>query len=167
MAHHHLYRHEGHAGHACSAEADGKPMKHYHTKDLLVREDIMAKAKEVAELLSSSDEADVFRKAEKRVNEHPEIQRLIAAIKKKQKEIVAFETTFKNADMVKKIEAEIEELQNQLDDYPIVTQFRQSQSDLNYTLQLVFNLIRDTLSEKIAVEDAATTAASAGGACGD
>jgi len=164
MAHHHTYRHDGHA---CGADAGSAPMKKYHTKDLLVREDIMAKAKEVAELLSSSDEADVYRKAEKRVSEHKEIQNLIAAIKKKQKEIVAFETTFKNADMVKKIEAEIDELQNKLDEYPIVTQFRQSQADLNYTLQLVFNLIRDTLSEKIAVEDAETTAAAAGGGCGE
>ncbi|HZG57363.1 RicAFT regulatory complex protein RicA family protein [Paenibacillus sp.] len=153
-------------GHAC-APGEGRPKVSYDTKDLLIREDIMAKAKEVAELLSTSEEADVYRKAEKRVNEHEDIQKLIAAIKKKQKEIVAFETTFKNADMVKKIEAEIDELQNKLDEYPIVTQFRQSQQDLNYTLQLVFNIIRDTLSEKIAVEDAATTAASAGGGdCG-
>lgn len=165
MGHSHTYRHEGHAGQACSAEAGGKPMKQYHIRDLLVREDIMAKAKEVAELMSSSEEADMYRKAEKRVSEHQDIQKLIAQIKKKQKEIVAFETTFKNADMVKKIEAEIDELQNQLDGYPIVTQFRQTQSDLNYTLQLVFNIIRDTLSEKIELEDAATTAASAGGGC--
>lgn len=149
----HLYRHDGHA---CSSS--NPEMKHYNTKDLLVREDIMAKAREVAELLSSSDEADIYRKSEKRVNEHQEIQQLIALIKKKQKEIVAFETTFKNADMVKKIEGEIEELQNKLDDYPIVTQFRQSQADLNYTLQLVFDLIRDTLSDKIALDSDAVGA---------
>jgi len=155
----HTYRHDGHA-------AGGSPMKQYHTRDLLVREDIMAKAKELAELLSTSEEVDIFRKAEKRVNEHQEIQQLIASIKKKQKEIVAFETTFKNPDMVKKIEGEIEELQNKLDDYPIVTQFRQSQADLNYTLQLVFNVIRDTLSEKIALESAGAGAAQ-GSSCSD
>ncbi|MCI3919509.1 YlbF family regulator [Paenibacillus sp. TRM 82003] len=142
-------------------------MKKVYVKDLLVREDVMAKAKELAELLSSSDEADVFRKAEKRVNEHQDIQQLIASIKKKQKEIVAFENTFKNPDMVKKIEGEIEELQNRLDDYPIVTQFRQSQADLNYTLQLVFNVIRDTLSEKIAVESASAASVSSGSNCSD
>jgi len=159
-----MYRHDGHAGHACGGP-EGKPMKSYDIKDLLVREDIMAKAKEVAELLSSSEEADLYRKAEKRVADHQEIQQLISQIKKKQKEIVAFETTFKNADMVKKIEGEIEELQNKLDEYPIVTQFRQTQADLNYTLQLVFNIIRDTLSEKIALDDAAPAAA--GSNCSD
>jgi cell fate (sporulation/competence/biofilm development) regulator YmcA (YheA/YmcA/DUF963 family) len=128
------------------------PMKSYHISELLVRDDIMAKAKELAELLATSEEVELFRKAEKRIKEHKEIQQIIAQIKKKQKEIVAFETTFKNPDMVKKIEGEIEELQNQLDEYPIVAQFQQTQSDLNYVLQLVFNVIRDTLSEKIALE---------------
>jgi len=138
-------------GHKHNVQA---PMKSYHVSELLLREDIMAKAKELAELLASSDEVYVFRKAEQRIQEHQEIQQLIALIKKKQKEIVAFEKTFKNPDMVKKIEGEIEELQNKLDEYPIVTQFRQTQADLNDTLQLVFNVIRDTLSEKIALESA-------------
>jgi cell fate (sporulation/competence/biofilm development) regulator YmcA (YheA/YmcA/DUF963 family) len=146
----HMFRHDGHDGQACGST--NPDMKHYHTKDLLIREDIMAKAKELAGLLAASEEADTYRKAEKRVKEHQEIQDLIAAIKKKQKEIVAFETTFKNVDMVKKIEAEIEDLQNKLDEYPIVTQFRQTQDDLNYTLQMIVNMVRDTLSEKIAVE---------------
>ena len=128
-------------------------MRQVHTRDLLVREDIMAKAKEVAELLASSEEAETFRKAEQRIKEHAEIKALIAQIKKKQKEIVAFETTFKNPEMVRKIEKEIDELQDKLDEYPIVTQFRQSQADLNYVLQLVFDVIRDTLSEKITLED--------------
>jgi len=134
-------------------EKGGGIVKRVHTKDLLVREDVMAKAREVAELLASSEEAETFRKAEQMIKNHAEIQALIARIKKKQKEIVAFETTFKNPEMVKKIEKEIDELQDRLDEYPIVTQFRQSQADLNYVLQLVFNVIRDTLSEKIALED--------------
>jgi cell fate (sporulation/competence/biofilm development) regulator YmcA (YheA/YmcA/DUF963 family) len=79
---------------------------------------------------------------------------LIAQIKKKQKEVVAFETTFKNADMVKKIEAEMEVLQDELDGIPIVSQFQQSQSDINYLLQMVVTVIRDTVSEKINMEDA-------------
>jgi len=165
MAHSHVYRHEGHAGEACSATADGKAMKQVHTKDLLVREDVMAKAKEIADLLSSSEEAVMYRKAEQRVQQHEDIQRLIASIKKKQKEIVAFETTFKNEAMVKKIEKEIDELQDQLDEYPIVTQFRQTQSDLNYVLQLVFNVIRDSLADKITLEDAKEAASSAEESC--
>jgi cell fate (sporulation/competence/biofilm development) regulator YmcA (YheA/YmcA/DUF963 family) len=140
-----LFRHDGHHN-------SGHQMKHYNTRDLLIREDIIAKAKQLAELLGQSEEADIYRKAERQVNEHPEIQRIIAAIKKKQKEIVAFETTFKNQDMVIKIEKEIDQLQHQLDEFPIVTQFKQTQEDLNYILQLIVNIIHDTLSEQIQVE---------------
>src|SRR6185437_6117921 len=95
-----------------------------------------------------------YRRAEQQINGNERVQGLIAQIKKKQKEVVAFETTFKNADMVKKIEGEMETLQDELDGIPIVTQFQQSQSDINYLLQLVVSIIRDTVAEKINVEDA-------------
>lgn len=151
-----------HDGHEAGG---GSPMKHYDTKDLLVREDIMAQAKKLADLLHTSSEAETFRKAEKQIQNHQEVQQLIATIKKKQKEIVAFETTFKNEAMVKKIEKEIEELQNQLDEFPIVAQFRQSQADLNYMLQLVFDIIQETLSKKIELDSSKETITH-GGSCG-
>lgn len=75
------------------------------------------------------------------------MQGLIATIKKKQKEIVAFES-FNNKDMVAKIEREIEVLQDEIDGIPVVNEFQQSQSDINYLLQLVISVIRDTVSEK-------------------
>ncbi len=141
-------------------------MKQFNTKDLIIREEVMAKAKELAEMLAQSEEANIYRIAEQRVNEHQEIQQIIKLIKKKQKEIVAFETTFKNQDMVKRIEAEIDELQQQLDGFPIVAQFKQTQEDLNYVLQLIIGIIHDSLSEKINVETG-TGVPSTGNTCSD
>ncbi|TBL77901.1 RicAFT regulatory complex protein RicA family protein [Paenibacillus thalictri] len=128
-------------------------MERYTNTELIVREDILAKAKELAELISTSNEVQFFQKAEKQISGNNNIQTLISAIKKKQKEIVAFETTFKNKQMVEKIEKEIEELQDQLDGIPVVSEFRQSQEDINYLLQLVMSVIRDTVSEKVAIEE--------------
>lgn len=128
-------------------------MERYTNTELIVREDILVKAKELAELISTSNEVQFFQKAEKQISGNNNIQTLISAIKKKQKEIVAFETTFKNKQMVEKIEKEIEELQDQLDGIPIVSEFRQSQEDINYLLQLVMSVIRDTVSEKVAIEE--------------
>ena len=71
--------------------------------------------------------------------------------KKKQKEIVGFEY-FKNEKMVQKIEGEIAELEERLNRYPIVQEFKQTQEDINYLLQLIIGVIRDTVSEKIAVD---------------
>ncbi len=129
-------------------------MAHYTNTELIVREDIMAKAKELAELISTSNEVQFFQKAEMQISSNDNIQVLISAIKKKQKEIVAFES-FNNAKMVEKIEKEIVELQDQLDSIPIVNEFRQSQEDINYLLQLVMSIIRDTVSDKVAVETGA------------
>jgi cell fate (sporulation/competence/biofilm development) regulator YmcA (YheA/YmcA/DUF963 family) len=127
-------------------------MEHYTNTELLVREDILAKAKELADLIATSNEVQFFQKAEKQIAQNEQVQKLISAIKKKQKEIVAFETTFKNPQMVEKIEKEIDELQDQLDAIPIVSEFKQTQQDINYLLQLVVGVIRDTVAEKINVE---------------
>jgi cell fate (sporulation/competence/biofilm development) regulator YmcA (YheA/YmcA/DUF963 family) len=126
-------------------------MRHYDTTELIVREDILAKARELAELLSTSDEVIMYRKAEQQIKNNEKIQNLIRQIKKKQKEIVAFEK-FQNEEMVKKIEAEQKALQDELDSIPLVQQFQQTQSDINYLLQLVVSVIRDTLSEKIQLD---------------
>ncbi len=129
----------------------GKTIKHYSSTELIVREDIMAKAKELAELISTSDEVEMYQKAEKQIQNHEKVQSLISLIKKKQKEIVAFES-FQNQQMVKKIEAEISALEEELDAIPIVNVFRQTQRDINYLLQLIISVMKDSLSEKIAVE---------------
>ncbi|MFC4811205.1 RicAFT regulatory complex protein RicA family protein [Paenibacillus sp. GCM10023250] len=128
----------------------------FNTEDIIVRADIMAKTKELADMLFSSEEVQQFQRAEKQIQGNMRIQGLIAQIKKKQKEAVAFETTFKNADMVAKIEKEIDALQDELDGIPIITEFQQSQADINYLLQTVVSVIRDTVAEKISLEDAQT-----------
>ncbi|WP_127495759.1 MULTISPECIES: RicAFT regulatory complex protein RicA family protein [Paenibacillus] len=145
--HHHDHDHE----HGCNVPK-------FNTRDFLVREDIMHKAKELADLIFTSEEVQQYRRAEKQIQGNDRVQSLIALIKKKQKEVVAFETTFKNEQMVKKIEGEMETLQDELDGIPIVSEFQQSQSDINYLLQLVISIVRDTVSEKINVEDATVEA---------
>ncbi|GFZ84330.1 hypothetical protein GCM10008018_33110 [Paenibacillus marchantiophytorum] len=126
-------------------------VEEFTNTEMIVREDILSKAKELANLLTTSNEVQFYQKAEKQIATNPDIQVLISAIKKKQKEIVAFQT-FQNAKMVDKIETEIEVLQDELDGIPIVNEFKQTQDDINYLLQLVMSVIRDTISDKINVE---------------
>ncbi|GAB6988996.1 hypothetical protein JCM16418A_10460 [Paenibacillus pini] len=126
-------------------------MMSYDTKELIIREDIMAKAQELAQLISSSEEVQQFQKAEEKIREHERIQGLIKTIKKKQKELVAFES-FQNKEMIMKIEKEVSDLQDEIDGIPLVVEFQQSQSDINYLLQLVISVLRDTVSQKVNVE---------------
>lgn len=133
----------------------------FDSRDLVIRDDIMNKAKELAQLIGTSEEVVQFQKAEKLIQGHERVQTLISSIKKKQKEIVAFES-FQNKNMVDKIEREIEELQDELDGIPLVTEFQQSQSDINYLLQLVISVIRDTVSDKVNVESGSEPAVTSG-----
>ncbi|MDQ8733274.1 YlbF family regulator [Paenibacillus sp. LHD-38] len=149
---------ENQAAHCDHDHGEGCGIPSFHTRDLIVREDISKKAKELANLIFTSEEVQHYRRAEQQINGNERVQQLITKIKKKQKEVVAFETTFKNADMVKKIEGEMETLQDELDGIPIVSEFQQSQTDINYLLQLVISIVRDTVSEKISVEDASEPA---------
>jgi cell fate (sporulation/competence/biofilm development) regulator YmcA (YheA/YmcA/DUF963 family) len=143
-----------HHNHNHDHEHDECGIPVFQSRELIVREDIIGKAKELAELISTSTEVQFFKKAEQQINQNPNVQALINQIKKKQKEIVAFETTFKNKAMVEKIEGEIQSLQDELDNIPIVSEFQQTQADINYLLQLVISVVRDTVSEKIQVENA-------------
>jgi cell fate (sporulation/competence/biofilm development) regulator YmcA (YheA/YmcA/DUF963 family) len=149
MSHEHTHEH----GHDHDHDHDGCGIPKFHVRDLIIREDIMAKAKELAELITTSDEVDFYRRAEMQIQDNTAVQDLIKLIKKRQKEAVAFENTFKNPQMVEKINQEIDELQDRLDEIPIVGQFKQAQDDLNYLLQLIVNVVRDTVSDKINVEN--------------
>ncbi|WP_337912555.1 RicAFT regulatory complex protein RicA family protein [Paenibacillus arenosi] len=123
----------------------------FEAAEVLVREDIMQKAKHLAELICTTEEVKQYQEAEKLIQKHEHVQKTIAMLKKKQKEIVAFES-FNNTAMVEKIEAELEALQDEIDNVPLVVQFQQSQTDVNYLLQLIMSVIRDSVSEKINVE---------------
>lgn len=118
------------------------------------RNDILDKTRELAGLISSSEEVRVFQQAERQIQGHERIETLIATIKKKQKEVVAFEA-MKNAKMAAMIEAELRELQDELDGIPIVSDYQEGQAEINDLLQMVVSAIHTTVSEKIAVEKGA------------
>lgn len=126
----------------------------FDNRELILRDDILARAKELAQLITTADEVRTYQNAERLIQRHDRVQGLISQIKKKQKELVAFQKTFKNPAMVEKIEGEIAVLQDELDGMPVVQQFQQSQTDVNYMLQSVVSIIRDTVAEKLDVEAA-------------
>ncbi|MFC7560828.1 RicAFT regulatory complex protein RicA family protein [Paenibacillus farraposensis] len=135
-------------------QSAARPHDHLVNRDM-----ILAKAKELADILGNSGEVQIFRRAEEKIRNHQRIQQLIAAMKKKQKEIVAFES-LKNQKMIAQIEAELQELQEELDGIPIVTEFQQSQVEINELLQMVITAIRDTVAEKVNVEEGKSTSVS-------
>lgn len=124
----------------------------FDNRELILREDILARAKELAAMITTTEEVEMYQKAEKLIQSHDKVQGLITTIKKKQKELVAFQNTFKNPQMVEKIEAEISAIQDELDNMPVVQQFQQSQVDVNYMLQSIVTIIRENVAEKLDLE---------------
>lgn len=117
-------------------------------KASLSDQQIVEKARELAEFVSCSQEVDFYKRAEAKINQNERIQTLIQQIKDKQKEAVAFEH-FQQPDKVKKVEQEIDELQDELDNIPIVREFQQSQTEVNDLLQMLSNIISSTVTDKI------------------
>ncbi|HJV45369.1 MAG TPA: YlbF family regulator [Bacillota bacterium] len=111
---------------------------------------IVDKAKELAEMIASTNEVEFYKKAEEQISGNVKVQTLIAEIKKKQKEAVYLEHIGR-ADLIKKVEEEIDLLQDELDAIPVVLEFKQSQLEINDLLQMVTNVIANTVTDKIIV----------------
>jgi cell fate (sporulation/competence/biofilm development) regulator YmcA (YheA/YmcA/DUF963 family) len=111
---------------------------------------IVDKAKELAEMIAHTNEVEFYKKAEEKISANEKVQTLISEIKKKQKEAVYLEHIGRT-DLIKKVEEEIDILQDELDAIPIVSEFKETQLEINELLQMVTNVIANTVSERIIV----------------
>ncbi len=112
------------------------------------KDEIVLKAKEIAQMISETEEVDFFKKAELQVNDHPQVQQLISQIKRMQKEAVNLQH-YGKTEALKKAEEKIDSLQDELDQIPLVKEFKQSQMDVNGMLQLVASTISNTVTDEI------------------
>lgn len=111
-------------------------------------EDIIAKARELAEMISETEEVDFFKRAERKINDNDKVSGLIADIKSHQKEAVNLQH-FQKHEALKEVEGQINELTNEVDSVPLVQEFKQSQTEVDQLLQLVTKTISDTVTEEI------------------
>lgn len=112
------------------------------------KEQIIEKAIELANMVAQTEEVSFFKKAEQKINDHEKVQQLIAEIKKHQKEAVNLQH-YRKHEALKKVEEKIDDLMNQVDEIPLVKEFKQSQTEVNDLLQLIATTISDTVTNKI------------------
>ncbi|MCT8139893.1 RicAFT regulatory complex protein RicA family protein [Anaerobacillus sp. CMMVII] len=112
------------------------------------KDDIILKAQELAKMIAETEEVEFFKQAELQVNENATIQELISKIKKTQKEAVNLEH-YGKVEAQKNADVKIETLQDELDEIPLVKEFKQSQMDVNGLLQLVATTISNTVTDEI------------------
>lgn len=110
--------------------------------------EIIAKAKELARLIAETEEVEFFKRAEEQINRNEKVRKLIAQIKALQKEAVNLQH-FQKHEALKQVEEKIDQLTDEVDEIPVVQEFKRSQSEVNGLLQLVSNTISNTVSEQI------------------
>jgi cell fate (sporulation/competence/biofilm development) regulator YmcA (YheA/YmcA/DUF963 family) len=112
------------------------------------KDDIIARAKELARMIAETEEVDFFKRAEAQINENEKIRATISNIKGLQKQAVNLQH-FGKKEALKKTEDKLEALQNELDEIPVVQEFKQSQIEVNELLQMVANAISNTVTDEV------------------
>ncbi|MGO0061619.1 RicAFT regulatory complex protein RicA family protein [Brevibacillus fluminis] len=118
---------------------------------LYTQKEILDKARELATMMARTKEVDFYKRAEAQIKLNERVQDLIQELKQKQKQVVMFESMNKK-ELVQKLEAELDQLHEQLDEIPVVAEFKQSQVDVNDLLQMVTNVITNAVSERIILD---------------
>lgn len=115
---------------------------------LFTTDEIVEKAKELAHMIANTEEVEFFKRAEEKINENQFVREKIASLKTLQKSAVNFEAIGKERS-VKVIEEKIEKIEREIDEIPIVQEFKQSQVEVNQLLQLVTNAIANAVTNEI------------------
>ncbi|SOB93764.1 cell fate (sporulation/competence/biofilm development) regulator YmcA (YheA/YmcA/DUF963 family) [Ureibacillus xyleni] len=118
------------------------------TTKLYTKDEIVAKAKEIAHMIANTEEVEFFKKAEAQINENQMVREKIASLKTLQKQAVNFQHLGKEKAL-KLVESKIAKIEEEIDAVPIVQEFKQSQADVNNILQLVSNAIANTVTNEI------------------
>ncbi|WP_096199457.1 RicAFT regulatory complex protein RicA family protein [Bacillus sp. FJAT-45350] len=140
-------------------------------KQLYTKDEIVQKAKDLAKMIAETEEVEFFKQAEKQVNENETVQKLISKIKRQQKEAVNLQH-YDKREALKQVEEKIDALHNEIDEIPLVREFKQSQMDVNHLLQLVSSTISNTVTDEVILSmggnvlQGTTTNKSRGGGCG-
>jgi cell fate (sporulation/competence/biofilm development) regulator YmcA (YheA/YmcA/DUF963 family) len=120
-------------------------------KVIYTKDDIIAKATEIADMISATEEVEFFKQAEAKIHENQKLREKMASLKSLQKQAVNFQHYGKESAL-KMVEEKIEKIETELDEMPIVQQFKQSQTDVNEILQMVSTAISNKVTDNIIEE---------------
>jgi cell fate (sporulation/competence/biofilm development) regulator YmcA (YheA/YmcA/DUF963 family) len=112
------------------------------------REEIIERTEQLAKMIRETEEVEFYQRAEKQINQNQKVNDRIAQIKKLQKQAVNLQHYGKIAAL-KDTEAKIVALQKEIDELPIVSEFKESQEIVNDMLQMVTKTIAETVETEI------------------
>jgi cell fate (sporulation/competence/biofilm development) regulator YmcA (YheA/YmcA/DUF963 family) len=112
------------------------------------KDDIVARAKELARMIAETDEVDFFKRAEAQIHENQKVRTLISDIKGLQKQAVNLQH-YGKPEALKKVEDKLTSLEQELDEIPVVQEFKQSQLEVNELLQIIASTISNTVTDEV------------------
>lgn len=118
------------------------------TTKLYTKDEIVEKAKEIAHMIANTEQVEFFKKAEAQINENQFVREKIASLKTLQKQAVNFQHLGKERAL-KLVEGKIEAIEKEIDELPIVQEFKQYQFEVNNLLQLVSNAIANSVTDEV------------------
>ena len=122
---------------------------------------ILIQAKRVADRLTELEEVQRFQVAERQIRQSRTVQNYIETIKRKQKELVHAKH-FQKQNYIKQLEKELDQLNYEFEQLPIVREYQQSQVYVNDLLQTIQRTLADSLSKTLAIETGGTVASGCG-----
>src|SRR5690625_4237565 len=118
-----------------------------HSKD-----EILAKVDEISERLDALEEVERFKALETRLNDNQKVKKLIEDIKQLQKQAVNLQA-YGKVNAVKQIDAQIDEIQREIDAIPIVDEYKSAQIIVNDILQSIIKNINEQVGKKFDAPD--------------
>lgn len=115
---------------------------------LYTREEILNEARHLANMLSNTEEINRFKQLEAQINRNQKVQSLISRLKTLQKQAVNLQA-YNKTEALKKVEAEIDRIQDEIDEIPIVQEFKDIQVTVNDVLQLVTSTIAREITNNV------------------
>ncbi|WP_066320741.1 RicAFT regulatory complex protein RicA family protein [Bacillus sp. FJAT-29814] len=114
------------------------------------KDDIVARAAELARMIAETEEVDFFKRAEAAIHDNQKVTALISDIKGLQKQAVNLQH-YGKPEALKKVEDKMAQLEQELDEIPVVQEFKQSQVDVNDLLQLIASTISNKVTDEIII----------------
>lgn len=117
---------------------------------MYTNDEILAKAKELGKMMAETEAVEFFKRAEAQIHETQVVREKMASLKSLQKQAVNFEQYGKEKAL-QMVEEKIAKVEAELDEMPIVDQFKEAQFEVNSILQMVSHAISQTVTDEIIV----------------
>lgn len=112
------------------------------------KDDLIKRAEELAAMIAATEEVEFFKKAEAQIHENKRVRELIASLKSLQKQSINFEHYGKER-AYQQVQDRITSVENEINDIPVVQEFKQSQVEVNELLQMVSSAISNKVTNII------------------